>query len=109
MDLFDLPDPPAHHTDDPDSSREALDVHESSGQRAHNQRLVYSLVKSLSGSTAVELWANAPEHVQGQLKEMQEIRRRLCDLERKGLVQKGPIRPCRVRGTKQVTWVPFAA
>lgn len=107
MNLFDLPDPPAAHNVDPDTSREALDAHENSGARARNQRLVLFLVKDHPSLTAVELWNVASDSIKVELKEMQEVRRRLCDLESKGLVQKGKPRKCGVRGTTQSTWEPF--
>lgn len=36
--------------------------------------------------------------------EMQEIRRRLVDLESMGRVFKSGCRECRVKGSKQTTW-----
>jgi len=107
MDLFDLPDPPSTHAHDPDTSREAIDNHEANGARARNQRLVLFLVKDHPGLTAVELWSVASDAIKADLKEMQEIRRRLVDLQAKGLVNPGPSRKCNVRGTKQTTWTPY--
>jgi hypothetical protein len=104
LDLF---DPPATHSHDPETSRLALDAHESTGARGRNQRIVLDMVKRWPGYTACELWMTAtPDEIQ-KLKELQEIRRRCCDLESKGLVVKGPARLCRVKNTRQTTWVAF--
>ncbi len=104
-DLFDaIRDPAAHHTGDPMTSIEALDSHEESGARSRNQRLVHYLVSRNPGCTAVEIWENADPTSRETLKEMQEVRRRLTDLERKGLVKVGAARKCTVRGTKQQTY-----
>jgi len=107
MDLFDLPDPPSTHAHDPDTSREAIDSHEASGARTRNQRLVLFLVKDHPGLTAVELWSVASESVKEKLSDYYEIRRRLCDLESKGLVLKGKARKCRIKNTTQTTWEPY--
>ena len=105
--LFDLtsPDmPPASHRVDPETSREAERKHTASGQRRGNAEMVCRLVRRLPDSTAVELWEGCNELEQKALVEMQEIRRRLVDLESMGRVFKSGCRECRVKGSKQTTW-----
>lgn len=96
--------PPATHRHDPPTSGEALEQHEASGARERHCVIVLRLVRERPGSTACELWAGAAPRCQAELKEMQEVRRRLCDLTARSLVEQGEARPCRVRGTRQVTW-----
>ena len=63
-----------------------------------------ALVIAFPGRTACELWDEASEADRATLKELQECRRRLTDLQSAGLVR-GPMqRKCRVRGTLQTTW-----
>lgn len=92
------------HTHDPETSRIAAERHVTSGKRARHAAMVLSLVRRHPGATAVELWENATDDEQNELGEMQEVRRRMVELERDGLVRKGAARSCRVRGSKQVTW-----
>ena len=102
--MTDLFDPPAYHTVDPPTSRIAINAHEKRGKRESNKQIVMRLVRAHPGLTAVELWREANPDETEQLVEMQEVRRRLGDLHKTGKVRQGPIRACRIRGSKQVTW-----
>lgn len=105
-DLFgtlDLANPVAH-AHDPDTSAEAAQRHTDSGAREAHARLVLRMVRAKPGRTACELWAEATEFQRVVLVEMQEIRRRLVDLEAAGRVRKGEARTCRAKGTRQVVW-----
>jgi hypothetical protein len=103
--LFDnLPNPPAVHTTDPETSREALDTHESSGRRERHKMIVLDLVRQFPRRTAIELWELASECEKAALKEPQEIRRRLFDLHKTGQVHQRDARKCSVRGTRMMTW-----
>ncbi len=104
----DLFDPPACHSSDPDTSREALDRHEDSGKREIHKRMVQLLVLRFPRLTACELWEAASDDVQAELVEMQEIRRRLTDLWKTGKVRQLDARKCTVRGSKQTTWEVIA-
>lgn len=101
MDLFSIAD---SHSGDPVTSFEASRKHRESGRLDRNRDLVLTLVKLNPFSTAVELWQQAGDVERSQLAEMQEVRRRLCDLEKFGLVAKGTPRKCSIRGTLMVTW-----
>lgn len=94
---------PVTHRADPETSREAASSHIASGNRERNANIVLELVKRFPGSTAVELWEQAGD-AQQVLKEMQEVRRRLVDLESAGVACKGDARPCKVKSTKMVVW-----
>lgn len=98
-------DAPASHTYDPPTSSQALANHEANGKRKRHANLVLWLVLTNPGQTAVELWELAPKDIQDELAEMQEVRRRLTDLQHAGLVRQSVARRCRVRGTSQVTWL----
>jgi hypothetical protein len=92
------------HTNDPQTSKDAAQHHYATGQRAKNATLVLRLLERHPGLTAVELWEAATVAEQLQLKEMQEIRRRLTELAADKLAAPGDARICRVRGTRQATW-----
>lgn len=101
---------PIAHTADPATSHEAAEVLTRTGRRQRHADAVLNLVKLYPGRTAVELWQFAGDwDLTAELKEMQEVRRRLVDLEAAGKVRQGPARKCSVRGTRQVTWLPIEA
>lgn len=100
--LFD--DVPASHTSDPASSHQAERQHTASGRRAVHAEIVLKLLRRLPQSTAVELWQSASAAVKKELVEMQEVRRRLCDLKAKGLARQSGCRACRIKGSTMVTW-----
>jgi hypothetical protein len=95
---------PVSHTNDPPTSREAATTHTLNGKRAKHAKLVLKLVTAKPGCTAVELYHHAPADMQAELKEMQEVRRRLTDLHAAGLVCQRGQRMCQVKGTTQVVW-----
>lgn len=107
--LFDLPpvaiDPPAVHTNDPMTSYEALRKHEAQGKRGRHQSLVLRLIRDHPGLTACELWEVASDAIRAELHELQEVRRRCTDLLARGEIVQGAPRHCRVRGSRQVTWI----
>lgn len=90
-----------YHTNDPASSREAADLVAATGTQERHARRVLELVRANPDLTAVELMA--AQAGPGALDEY-PIRRRLSDLLKDGAVEQGAPRPCRVRGTKMVTW-----
>lgn len=105
MDLFSATIDRMTHANDPATSREAAERMVRSGKRARHARLVLELVTRSPGRTAIELWEYvATDDERAVLKEAQEVRRRLVNLEQDGLVRKGDARLCSVRRTKQVTW-----
>lgn len=89
---------PIAHAGDPSTSAEAADAVTASGKRQRNAERVLALVVKFPGMTAAELHA-----LQGEF-ELQEVRRRCTDLLHAGRVVQGAARPCRVRGTRMVTW-----
>lgn len=94
---------PIAHNIDPETSHEAAEQHTASGRREYHGQIVLELVKRYPGLTAVELWEMANPQVKAVLKEAQECRRRLSDLN--GIkVKQGPARKCSVKGTRQVVW-----
>lgn len=96
------------HGDDPESSHSAARGHVRSGNHEINANMVRRLVRRHPGKTACELWDLARSSERAQLKELQEVRRRLTDNKKKGLIREGAPRRCTVRGTTQVVW-NFAA
>lgn len=87
---------------DPATSHESAERATRSGARRRHAEIVLQLVRHWPGLTAVELHAR-----QSQL-ERHEVSRRLADLERAGLVHKGPPRKCVIAGTSQSTWIAGA-
>jgi hypothetical protein len=102
-DLFDFATPIAHTTD-PATSHEAAARVTATGKRARHAAIVLTLVQRHKGETAVELWYDATDADRRELKEPQEVRRRLTDLADRGLVRQGLSRICRYRNTRMVTW-----
>lgn len=103
MNLLDFANPIAH-TGDPDTSHEAAARVTAVGTRSRHTALVLAMVKRHPWLTAAELWARATPTEAEELGELQECRRRLTDLEAKGLVFHSAPRLCSVRGTRMVTW-----
>ena len=96
---------PAAHSRDPATSHEAAKRHTESGARGRNAALVMFLVREHPASTAVELWELAGDAIRATLGEMQEVRRRLTDLEFAGKVKKGEQRACTIKKNKMLTWL----
>jgi hypothetical protein len=99
---------PIAHTSDPPTSHLAATAMQSSGKRAAHKNLVLSLCRRFPGSTAIELWKACSAAEKAELKEPQEVRRRLTDLLHDVAVRQVGMRSCRVRGTKMVTWEAVA-
>ncbi len=108
MNLLDFTGPDSH-AHDPETSREAIAQHTATGSRARCAAIVLALVRTNPGKTACELWLLASESDQAALREKQRVRQRLVDLERAGLVRKGPPRRCDEAGTTQRTWYAIGA
>lgn len=85
---------------DPETSHEAASRHNRSGKSKANCEIVLALVRAWPGMTSVELHGTQVD----SCLERHEVSRRLSDLERKGLVRKGPEKVCEVKRTKMVTW-----
>lgn len=97
-----VPSPARARASDPASSHEAADRHNQSGRASGNCAVVLNLVRLYPGLTSCELHQT---QIETGL-ERHEVSRRLSDLERKGLVRKGPEKVCEVKGTSMVTWCP---
>lgn len=65
-------------------------------------RRVLNLVEQFPGRTSAEL-ARANDRFCSTAY-LLEVRRGLADAKRKGLVEWGPARECRIAGTKAITW-----
>ena len=106
--LFEARQARTSHHHDPESSRIAARQHVASGRHAKHMTIVLALVAQYPGRTANELWELATAQQQAELKEPQEVRRRLSgayhSLPRR--VQQGPRRACAVKGTNMVSWMP---
>lgn len=92
---------PSHHHD-PATSKLAAKSH--SRQAQGNAAIVLELVRRFPGKTAAELFAVAGDADRATLRELHEVRHRLSDLRRKGLVVAAGARACEVRGNASVTW-----
>jgi len=97
---------PAAHNIDPITSHEAAESVTNSGVRGRNAELVLALLKANPGLTSIELWEAASSELKAILKEPQECRRRLHDLNVEGLTDQGPRRKCKIRGTSMVVRFP---
>lgn len=86
---------PARHYNDPCTSTDAAAAHRE--QAETNMRRVCDAVVRFPSRTAGEL--------AGLLDmELIEVRRRLSDAKKMGLVINGEARPCRVRGNRASVW-----
>lgn len=87
------------HRSGRESERIAARSMDASGRASSNMKAVASVVREHQGYTAGELHAKFfPDW------ELQEVRRRLTDAAKRGLVRCGRRRACRARSTEQVTW-----
>ncbi len=74
------------------------------GKLYTNAAMVLRLVQLHPNCTANEIWSQCSDGVRVDLKEPQEIRRRLNDLKRRRLVKRVNHRKCNVKGTLMGTW-----
>ncbi|MBL0220053.1 MAG: hypothetical protein IPQ07_40075 [Myxococcales bacterium] len=81
--------PPVARKRGPLAAQIAASEHTSSGRREANVRMILSLLRLRPGLTMRELHQALPA-----IKEGIEVSRRLYDLEKLGLVEKGPERLC---------------
>jgi hypothetical protein len=66
-----------------------------------------ALVKAFPGHTGYELWDLATDGQRNELdKSVHELYRRLADLKNIGLLTQGEPRPCTIKKTRMVTWIP---
>lgn len=98
--------PPATHANDPITSHEALSKHETSGARQRHCEIVLQMVRLHPHQTANELFALLSQEWLAEIKEAQEVRRRLSDLLHRDqpIVKQGPRRRCSIKGSSMVTW-----
>ncbi len=101
--LFDFAAPIVHDCDPPTSAA-AADRLTRTGARQRHAETVLAVVRRLPGRTAVELWDGCTDGERAELGEMQEVRRRLTDLQHAGHVVAGESRRCSVKGSSMVTW-----
>lgn len=100
---------PIVHRNDPSPSLEAAQRITRSGIRQRNADIVLSILRRAHRNrldcTACEIWGllATPQERQ-QLVELQEVRRRLTDLQHDGKVIATGERIGRVRSSKQTTW-----
>lgn len=84
---------PRTHTNDPDTSHDAEDRHRDSGRLGANARTVLGYVKRWPGNGAKGLHSRVRMNFHKvPLLPLQEIRRRLTDLDHKGLVERRQVR-----------------
>lgn len=92
--LFNLP--PRARATDPQTSHMAASDAIRSGRMAEQHATVLAAVRSQPGRTALEHdRSHGWDRIAG---------RRLSELERYGLVRKGPVRRCEAGGRPSVTW-----
>ena len=85
-------------TTDPSTSKEAAE--EVAKRLTDARRYAYEAVVAQPGCTANEL-ANQADDL-----DTRRIGRRLNELEKAGVVRRGPVRRCRISGRKGATWEP---
>ena len=66
--------------------------------------MVLELVRQYPGRTCDELFAMLFDAEREELKELQEVRRRMSDLWQAGHVRRGASRRCSVKGSLMYTW-----
>jgi hypothetical protein len=87
------------HAGDPETSIKAAAEMNKSGRARRHLDAVVGLVRALPGRTSGELAARSDRF------DLAEIRRRLTDAARQGLVVKAGARECGEMGTRQTVWV----
>jgi hypothetical protein len=95
---------PASHASDPETSKVAERSHTASGKRHRNADLVLELVRRHPGRTANEIFWLATEYEQLRLVDFYEVRRRLNDLHKIGLVKVVEQRVCTIKGSLMQSW-----
>ncbi len=90
-------DGPRCHAHDPSTSFEAIETFRSSGRLGLHHRIVLDGVRHCPGGTHSEI-------AEGTCLDWLQVARRLPELERRRLVKKGPVRLCRIKDSRCVTW-----
>lgn len=85
------------HRNDPDTSRQAAALVDSTGTRDNHITAIVSAVRRHPGRTSAEL-----AQITGL--ERHEAARRTADAEHRGLIRKGPARKCSLSHRAAVTW-----
>lgn len=93
--------PAASRRRGPLAAQLAVAEHTANGKREANLRLVLGVVRQRPGLTMREIHAALPS-----IREGIEVSRRLWDLERLGLAEKGADRACTVSGREVSTFWP---
>tara|TARA_B100000676_G_C17646463_1_gene614284 strand:+ start:73 stop:429 length:357 start_codon:yes stop_codon:yes gene_type:complete len=101
-----------HRSTDPATSKAAAEDVTRSGTAARQAEQVLNLVRQCPKSTSKELAFIAARHADTRHLDYHAIARRLPELEKTGLVKKGPARKCTqlvLNGNrrKAVTWEPL--
>ncbi len=91
-------EPPLSHAADPSTSYQAAERFARSGKLGHHHQLVLDGVRRCPGGTHMEIAAVIPE-----LSWLQVVRR-LSELQKAGLIQKGEPRTCTIKSSKCSTW-----
>lgn len=86
-----------HRRADPRSSKKAAQRIVASGEHQTQKSRVLAALAEHPGSTSAEL----AEHMRT---DRYVVARRLPDLERDGVVERGPLRECKANRTEAVTW-----
>jgi len=89
---------------DPPTSHEA--AAQAAGKLARHAQIVLALLKAHPGSTWRELYEAANDADRDELKEPQQVLRRLDTLKKAGLARDGEARACRVKWTTARVWFP---
>jgi hypothetical protein len=93
------PTGPQARASDPETSHEAAAWLEGSGEGSRQRKAVLAAVRQTPGLTSDEIAASlhADRHMPG---------RRCSELERAGLIRRGPPKPSFLTGRRGVTWFP---
>jgi len=88
---------------DPVSSVLAAEEFAKSGNLAKHQAIVLAGIQKTPGGTGAEIAEAVPE-----LTELQTLRR-LSELADAGLIRRGELRCCRIKGRRCISWWPMEA
>ena len=93
---------PRRPCDEPRSGCPRLEEH----RAAKHRQTVLEIIRAHPGRTGQELCALASAEQRAELEDVHELYRKAAELLHRKLVTQGGPRPCSVKGSMMVTWLP---